>query len=29
MKKRKIPLQGKGRRFRGDLWLDEKITGRM
>ena len=28
MKKRKIPLQGKGRRFRGDLWLDEKITGR-
>ena len=28
MKKRKIPLQGKGRRFRGDLWLDEKLTGR-
>ena len=28
MKKRKIPLQGKGRRFRADLWLDEKITGR-
>ncbi len=21
-------LQGKGRRFRADLWLDEKITGR-
>lgn len=28
MKKRKIPLQGKGRQFRADLWLDEKITGR-
>ena len=28
MKKRQIPLQGKGRRFRADLWLDEKITGR-
>ena len=28
MAKRKIPLQGKGRRFRADLWLDEKITGR-
>ena len=28
MKKRKIPIQGKGRRFRADLWLDEKITGR-
>ena len=24
MKKRQIPLQGKGRRFRADLWLDEK-----
>lgn len=28
MKKRKIPLQGKGRQFRADLWLDEKITAR-
>lgn len=28
MAKRNIPLQGKGRRFRADLWLDEKITGR-
>ena len=28
MSKRKIPLQGKGRQFRADLWLDEKITGR-
>ena len=28
MAKRKIPLQGKGRRFRADLWLDEKITAR-
>lgn len=28
MPKRKIPLQGKGRQFRADLWLDEKITGR-
>ena len=28
MKKRKTPIQGKGRRFRADLWLDEKITGR-
>lgn len=28
MKKRQIPFQGKGRRFRADLWLDEKITGR-
>ena len=28
MSKRKIPLQGKDRRFRADLWLDEKITGR-
>ena len=28
MKKRQIPLQGKGRRFRADVWLDEKITGR-
>ena len=28
MVKRNIPLQGKGRRFRADLWLDEKITGR-
>ena len=24
MKNRQIPLQGKGRRFRADLWLDEK-----
>ena len=28
MAKRNIPLQGKGRRFRADLWMDEKITGR-
>ena len=28
MSKRNIPLQGKGRRFRADLWMDEKITGR-
>lgn len=28
MKKRKTPIQGKGRQFRADLWLDEKITGR-
>lgn len=28
MSKRKIPLQGKGRQFRADLWMDEKITGR-
>ena len=28
MANRKIPLQGKGRRFRADLWMDEKITGR-
>ena len=28
MSKRKIPLQGKGRQFRADLWLDGKITGR-
>ena len=28
MAKRNIPLQGKGRQFRADLWLDEKITGR-
>ena len=28
MPNRKIPLQGKGRRFRADLWLDEKITAR-
>lgn len=28
MKKRKTPIQGKGCRFRADLWLDEKITGR-
>ena len=28
MAKRKIPLKAKGRRFRADLWLDEKITGR-
>ena len=28
MSKRKIPLQVKGRQFRADLWLDEKITGR-
>lgn len=28
MLKRKIPLQGKGRQFRADLWMDEKITGR-
>ena len=28
MAKRNIPLQGKGRRVRADLWLDEKITGR-
>ena len=28
MAKRNIPLQGKGRRFRADLWLDEKITSR-
>lgn len=26
MSKRKIPLQGKGRQFRADLWMDEKIT---
>ena len=24
----KKQFQGKGRRFRGDVWLDEKITGR-
>lgn len=24
----KHPLQGQGRRFRADLWMDEKITGR-
>lgn len=28
MKKRKTPIQGKGRQFRADLWLDKKITGR-
>ena len=28
MTKRSIPFQGKDRRFRADLWLDEKITGR-
>lgn len=28
MKKQKAPIQGKGRQFRADLWLDEKITGR-
>ena len=28
MSKRKVPLQGKGRQFRADLWMDEKITGR-
>ena len=28
MAKRNIPLQGKGRRFRADLLMDEKITGR-
>ena len=28
MAKRNIPPQGKGRRFRADLWMDEKITGR-
>ena len=28
MAKRNIPMQGKGRRFRADLWMDEKITGR-
>lgn len=28
MKKQKTPIQGKGRQFRADLWLDEKITGR-
>ena len=28
MAKRNIPLQGKGRRFRADLWMDEKIMGR-
>ena len=28
MAKRNIPLQGKGRRFRADLCMDEKITGR-
>lgn len=22
------PCKGKGRRFRADLWMDEKITGR-
>lgn len=26
--KGKKQFQGKGRRFRGDVWLDEKITGR-
>ena len=28
MTKRSIPFQGKDRRFRADLWRDEKITGR-
>ena len=27
-KKGKQQFQGAGRRFRGDVWLDEKITGR-
>ena len=27
-KKRKKRFQGKNRRFRGDVWLDEKVSGR-
>ena len=26
--KSKKQFQGKGRRFRGDVWLDEKVSGR-
>ena len=26
--KRKKQFQGKNRRFRGDVWLDEKVSGR-
>lgn len=26
--KRKKQIQGKNRRFRGDVWLDEKVSGR-
>ena len=28
MSKSKKPFQGKNRRFRGDIWLDEKVSGR-
>ena len=28
MAKGNKPVQGKNRRFRGDVWLDEKVSGR-